>query len=495
MRILVIDCDSLRPDHLGCYGYNRDTSSNIDELAANGRRFTNYYTSDSPCLPSRTALFTGRFGIHTGVVNHGGLNADSRPVGRNREFRNFGEFRTFAESLRQAGHQTVMISPFPSRHAAWHVLDGFQTWTDTGGYGGERAGVVFDEADAWLAEHGREEDWYLHVNFWDPHCPYDTPVEYGNPFADDPAPEWLTAETIQEHRDGYGFISARDTLWFADSRRTERTPDEIATREDFKQWIDGYDVGIHYMDSYIGRIINRLKKQGVFEETLIVVTADHGENQGELNVYGDHETADDKTARIPLIMHGPEVASGVDTNLHYHLDLGPTLVELAGGETADRWDGRSFATAVRDDGTSGRDFLVLSQGAWACQRAVRWDDWLCIRTYHDGVKQLDETMLFDLAADPHETNDISEEYPSVVSSALEKLQRWKAARMEESATGENGGNPNTPNGLVDPLWDVICEGGPYHPNRSGRLSEYVQRLEDTGREEHAEKITRQYLEG
>jgi len=76
MRILYFDIDSQRADHLGCYGYHRPTSPNIDRIAADGVRFDNYYVSDSPCLPSRTALFSGRFGIHNGVINHGGVAAD-----------------------------------------------------------------------------------------------------------------------------------------------------------------------------------------------------------------------------------------------------------------------------------------------------------------------------------------------------------------------------------------------------------------------------------
>ena len=68
MRILYIDIDSLRPDHLGCYGYHRSTSPNIDAIAAEGVRFTNCYATDVPCLPSRTALFSSQFGIHNGVV-------------------------------------------------------------------------------------------------------------------------------------------------------------------------------------------------------------------------------------------------------------------------------------------------------------------------------------------------------------------------------------------------------------------------------------------
>ena len=75
MRILYIDIDSLRPDHLGCYGYHRDTSPAIDRLAAEGVRFENVYVSDAPCLPSRTALWSGRFGFRTGVVNHAGTAA------------------------------------------------------------------------------------------------------------------------------------------------------------------------------------------------------------------------------------------------------------------------------------------------------------------------------------------------------------------------------------------------------------------------------------
>ena len=81
MRLLFIDIDTLRPDHLGCYGYERNTSPNIDLIAEESMRFDNYYCSDAPCLPSRAALVTGQFGIHNGVVGHGGTAADLRLLG------------------------------------------------------------------------------------------------------------------------------------------------------------------------------------------------------------------------------------------------------------------------------------------------------------------------------------------------------------------------------------------------------------------------------
>lgn len=87
MKVLLLDLDSTTPSHLGCYGYHRNTSPNIDSIAAEGVIFTNYYTTDAPCLPSRTALMTGTFGIHNGVVGHGGTAADLRHEGVDREFR------------------------------------------------------------------------------------------------------------------------------------------------------------------------------------------------------------------------------------------------------------------------------------------------------------------------------------------------------------------------------------------------------------------------
>lgn len=176
MRILYVDCDSLRPDHLGCYGYRRKTSPNIDRIASDGRRFTNYYASDVPCLPSRTAFFAGQFGIETGVVNHGGTNATPRSRGSTRGFDTArGRYRSFPTVLRQEGHRTAFISVFPQRHGAWYVLDGFTDWVATGMRGRERADVVTPPAREWLETHATEEDWYLHVNYWDPHT-HTTPL-------------------------------------------------------------------------------------------------------------------------------------------------------------------------------------------------------------------------------------------------------------------------------------------------------------------------------
>lgn len=507
MRILYIDCDSLAPDHLGCYGYQRNTSPNIDSLAKKGAKFTNYYASDAPCLPSRTALYTSQFGIHTGVVNHGGVAADIRSQGEDREFANRGKQRTFMMALKEAGYRTAMISSFPTRHAAWHVLDGVQEWHDPSREfvdrgGTERAELVTPVAESWLRDHASEDDWFLSVNFWDPHIPYDTPIDYGNPFEDEPAPKWLTEDIIQEQRSSYGPRSARDIHGWGSpyvaggdwgEHDLPRTPSEIESRKDFKQWIDGYDVGIHYMDSYIGTLLNILHEMGVYEETLIILSADHGENQGELNVYGDHQTADDRTCRVPLIVNGPNIRPGERTGLQYNIDLGPTLTDLAGVDPSPCWDGRSFAEVITDRRDLGRDYLVFGQGAWACQRGVRWDSWLLIRTHHAGMKNFDDMMLFDLEEDPHEQNDLSEDNPDVVADGLRKLESWHSDRLQEASEGKSRCSPDNDKCLVDPMWQVIAEGGPYHAMQTNSVQPYLKRMRETGREDHAKALEEKHF--
>ncbi|GAG83825.1 unnamed protein product, partial [marine sediment metagenome] len=126
MRILYIDIDTLRPDHLGCYGYHRNTSPNIDKIAQEGTIFSECYASDVPCLPSRAALFTGKFGIHTGIVGHGGTAADMRLTGLERGFEDYFKDRSWISMLRKSRYYPVSISSFAERHSAYWFNAGWK---------------------------------------------------------------------------------------------------------------------------------------------------------------------------------------------------------------------------------------------------------------------------------------------------------------------------------------------------------------------------------
>jgi arylsulfatase A-like enzyme len=482
VRILYIDIDSQRPDHLGCYGYHRNTTPNIDRVAQRGVRFDNYYVSDAPCLPSRTAMWSGRFGIHNGVVNHGGVAAEPFVEGPGRQFNSLLGTTGWMHCLRRLGHATVTVSPFGERHSAWHWYANFSEVYNTGGYGIERADEVSPYADRWLRANARREDWFLHVNFWDPHTPYRTPDSFGDPFKDAPLPVWLTDDVRREHWDGVGPHSAREIIGYDDvgSPNWPKQPERADSMVQVRRMFDGYDNGVRYADEHIGRLLNTLADHGVLDETAVVITADHGENLGELNIYGDHQTADHITCRVPLVLSWPGVAraGAVDAALHYHVDFAATVIELLGGTVPPNWDGRSFAAAVRAGREEGREFLVISQGAWSCQRAVRFDDYLVIRSYHDAYHGFPDVMLFDLRHDPHEQRDLAPTRPETVARGLAMLDEWHAAMMRTASQP------------IDPMWSVLSEGGPFHVR--GQLDAYVKRLRQTGRERWAEELLRKH---
>src|SRR2546421_271645 len=256
MRILYIDIDSQRPDHLGCYGYPRPTSPNIDKIASQGVRFENYYVSDVPCLPSRTAMWSGRFGIHNGVINHGGTAADPFVEGPGRSFRTTLGRTNWMTGLRNAGLQTATISPFGERHSAFHWYAGFSEIHNTGKGGLECADEIVPVAIDWIRRNARGEKWFLHVNMWDPHTPYRTPASFGNPFKDDPLPAWYTEEVRRQHWEGIGPHCAREVGGFGTSEYDRQLavqnpngwPSCVASMDDARKMFDGYDIGTRYTD-------------------------------------------------------------------------------------------------------------------------------------------------------------------------------------------------------------------------------------------------------
>ncbi len=142
MRFVYFDIDTLRPDHLGCYGYGRPTSPAIDSLAAEGTVFEHVYASDTPCLPSRTALSTGQFGIRNGAVNHGGVATDPFPEGAARRFQTAAARHSWMSALREVGFWTASISTFAERHSAYHFDAGFNECHNLGTRGLETADQV-----------------------------------------------------------------------------------------------------------------------------------------------------------------------------------------------------------------------------------------------------------------------------------------------------------------------------------------------------------------
>ncbi len=480
MRVLILDLDTLRPDHLGCYGYPRNTSPNIDSVAREGARFNHYHCSDAPCLPSRAALTTGMFGIKNGAVGHGGTAGDLKLTGRPRDFRDPVLSDSLFMTFRKAGFHTASITPFAERHTSLWFLSGLNEMYNTGKGGMESAEEVMPVVRDWLRRNGSQDGWMLHVNLWDAHTPYRAPAEFGNPFENEPYPDWIDDATFEKHLNHVGPHSVRE-IGMYDSKQNPaypRHPGELKKKDELRRLFDGYDCGIAYLDTAIGEILSMLKEKGVYDDTAIMITSDHGEDLGELGLYAEHALADEQTTRIPMIIKWPGVAPREISGLHYQIDLLPTLAELLSVAPGAHWDGKSYAPALLTGKDCGRDFLVLSQMAHVCQRSVRMGDWLYMRTYHGGLHLFDEEMLFNLKDDPHEKYDVIEDHPEIAGLCARILLDWHAEMMA-----------GVPDG-VDPMETVLREGGPLHSR--GHVLHYAQRLRETGRAEGAEEMLRRY---
>lgn len=482
MRILMLDIDTLRPDHMSCYGYNRATTPNLDAVCRDGVRFDRYYCSDAPCLPSRAALISGMFGIRNGAVGHGGTAADRRLTGRDRDFRDAVDDRNFHNIFRRAGLHTVSVSTFAERHSSWWFNAGFHECYNVGGCGLESGEEVLPVALDWLNRRGEEDNWFLHVHFWDPHTPYRAPASFGNPFEKEPFAPWITQEVFEEHLGKTGPHGLQELNMYDDAEnpRYPRAPGKVERYEELRRVFDGYDCGIRYMDSLVGQLLDWLRAHNLYDDTAILVTSDHGENMGELGIYSEHGTADEATCHIPFLLKWPGGVKGVsDDGLHYSLDLLPTLAELLGVDKSDNWDGESYAETVRSGSPCSRESLVLSQMAHVCQRSARFGDWLYIRTYHDGFRLFPREMLFHLSEDPHEQYDVSAQYPAICAQGAKLILDWHDEQMLRSDS------------QIDPLWTVIHEGGPYHASDKV-LPAYLKRLEATGRAAGAEELRRRH---
>lgn len=484
MRILYVDIDSLRPDHLGCYGYARPTSPTIDRVAAGGVRFSRYFASDSPCVPSRAAAFSGRPGIRNGIVTH-----ESTPQGARMRYAPLdraGRAPMLMHHLVHHGYRTVSFSSFANRHlAGWFHL-GFKEFHLTSlKNGDEDAPEVNELALPWLERFSRTEDWFMHLNYWDPHTLYTEPVAYMHEMSRHPAPQWPDAETIREQQSLTGIRTAA-TPWELHAPETTRLeprvptmPCRIGNRADFEHLINGYDGGIRYADEQLQVLLDELDRQGVLEETAIIVSADHGEAFGELGQYMEHGSVSPAVHRVPLVVRWPGLTGAAAAlerdDLLLNLDLAPTVADALGLEQPAGWTGRSFLPALRGQSLgSPRERAIWTHGLHTRQRAVYDGRYLLVRTYEPSYYLYEPRMLFDLRADPHQTHDLASAEPDRVRAMEADLIEWEGAQVE--ATGE-------PDPMREIQWKPPFLLSPY--------DKVLEHLRANGRDADAERLEAQ----
>lgn len=436
MRIIYFDIDCLRPDHLGCYGYNRPTSPAIDAIAREGMRFNNYYCASSPCLPSRTALMSGRFGIRNGVISNHGAGADFF-IDRKIYGGPIEDNDVFPRRLIANGYETVCFSNFADRHhAMWYTCGWSEFHTVNLKGGGETAPEVNEKVLRWLKNNATRENYYLHINYWDTHRTYRMDESWSNRFKDYPVTqEWPDEAAIKKHQKITGPFTSHQQ--FAnDESPYPLMPGAINNRSDFEKMVTAYDSSIAFVDHHVKQVLDELERQGVIDDAVIVISGDHGDAFGEHGIYSDHVNIDECVQRVPLIIRWPGITKPDSSSnaLMYNVDYAPTVCDMLGFEIPSDWDGKSYAGNITGEVEANREYLVWDSGLYTVQRAVRTKTHLYIRTFdsYDYNNWQDEE-LYDITNDRFQTRNLAEACPDILEDCRNKMGEW----LEEQKAKKN----------------------------------------------------------
>jgi arylsulfatase len=313
-NVILLSADALRADHLSCYGYHRETSPVLDELAEESIRFTNAYSASSHTREAVPALLTGKY-PDVAIDSKYHLNSD-----------------TIASTLSEEGFSTAGFhsNPFVSR--AYGFNRGFDVFDDDLHLGQHklialaqraldkfrnrhyaRAEEINERSLTWIDSLDDGEPFFLWNHYMDTHGPYEPPSEYATLFADQG-------------------LSGRDA-----QSLYQRAIDDPAsiTDEERQLLIDLYDAEIRYNDEYIGNFLDELQNRDLLEKSLLIVTADHGDAFGEHGYYEHPRYLHEEITHVPLFVRTPTGDSGSVKSPVSTLDVVATIEEATGRGNSD----------------------------------------------------------------------------------------------------------------------------------------------------------------
>jgi arylsulfatase A-like enzyme len=397
-NVVFISIDTMRADHISCYGYKKELTPNIDQLAMQAHRFTSAYTTMPTTLPAHASLLSSLYPRQLSVRRNG----ETVPV----------EATMLAEVLQAAGYSTAAFVSSVTMNARYGLNQGFQTYDDAGQQGFRPANESLKAAISWLDKHNNEP-FFLFLHLYDPHTPYYAPKDFrtrfGAPHRPMPPPE-------------IGIMS---------------NP-KMFTAELIRESIAAYDAEIAYADWAVGKFMERLNQLRLDENTIVVLLSDHGESLDELITrYGyafDHgEFLYNYELQIPLLIRIPENLSqkqNVHTTPVSIVDIMPTILETLDIEPPDTIAGISLVPVLR--GQKGvrnavfserRKFQKVPTPYLGDYDFSGYDFSIIENEWHFIFSTVRESELYNLAQDPHEVSNLKHEIER--SRKLKnKIQHW-----------------------------------------------------------------------
>ena len=445
MNVVVLDVCSARADHFGLYGYSRDTTPRLDELAKESAVFDQTIAQSSWCLPNYASLLTG----HVPEVHGLYANLPLRKLPR-------GE-RTLAERMRKAGYRTGAFSGGIYLLPAWGLNRGFETYVNYFSTS-EAVPATFasylPRVERWI-DRPAKKPFFLYLSVDDLHAPYqsDEPERYDPGYAgvaDDTATlnvrffRAYDGEPLPEGDPLAGRLAA--------FRASPKNLFHLTAR---------YDASLRQVDRDIDRFIQGLKARGLWDKTLVVVTADHGELLGEHGLLGHTQGLYEPIVHVPLLIHDPARPATRGARLGQlveRIDLTPTILHEAGA-AADlaSLQGRSLVPLLNGEGAAWRTVAFAASkrnrpqadGPEIDERIARGDRWkLHWYLYKDRYE------LYDLASDPGEERDVSVEHPEIVARlSFELIKNLERTRPHAPGSADAASSEATSSAVLAPIQD------------------------------------------
>jgi arylsulfatase A-like enzyme len=411
-NLVLYVVDTLRADHLGCYGHGRPTSPRLDEFAREGVRFAEARAQSSWTKPAMATILTG---LHP--VTHG---AERRAQGI------APEARTLAERLSEAGYETAMFTTNPTVVEKFGFGRGFDRFEYVHQLQGRKrrsvdSAAIHRAAVAWLdARVEPKRPFFLVVHTLDPHDPYRPQEPYRSRFAPG--------------------VDVASACCFRGERLESLSAEKAAIRR--RDSMALYDGEIAQNDESFGRLVDELRARGLLERSAVVFTSDHGEEFHEHGGWRHAESLFEEVLRVPLVVRlpGGAPAGAVVQDPADQIDLAPTLLELAGVAAAPELPGASLLPAISGGEAPPRESLAWLRHPAFDVAAIRDGDWKWLR--HEGTQRAatgePAEALYDLAADPGERVNLLEAEPDRrralelrVKEARARLTRRESAREVE----------------------------------------------------------------
>ncbi|RKN86819.1 sulfatase [Paenibacillus ginsengarvi] len=410
-NVIVFGIDSLRRDHMSSYGYSRLTTPHLDKIAAEGVLFEQHFSPSIPTTPAYAAMLTGMdvFGTDVVALRHQG------PLG--------GHVRTLAEVLGDSGYNTTCIgfTGNPSSRGFQNYLN-YESWhpDETG-----RAPKAQNLNNVAIPElerlAGDDKPFFLFLRHMDPHSPYLPPQPYERTFygADEKDPDNSAMEPVYNFKPFADFLKS----WIPEGV----TDPEYVTAQ--------YDGAVAYMDACIQSIFAKLDALNLTEETLIVITADHGETLYEHDCYFDHHGLYDCTLVVPLIIKYPgKVPAGKRfKGVSLIQDIMPTVLDLLEIDSGIDFDGQNLVKWLRGEPINHISEFYITECTWMRKHGWRTPEWKLIRALEPDFHFKPEVELYNLIQDPEENVNVAEQEPEVVALLEKRMQDYIAKREAETS--------------------------------------------------------------